>query len=101
MIYMTRMRNMFYVLETTNVKPFNAALNAMKIMKLGYKICGCLLLTETQFTKKIKLKVQKRRYTTQFHWLFKAKKLHPGLPVVCIYSFSIVSCNMSCSILET
>ena len=47
MIYMTHMRNMFYVLETTNVKLFNADLNAMKIMKLGYKICGFLLLTET------------------------------------------------------
>ena len=41
------MKNMLYVLETANVKPFNAALNAIKIMELGYKICECLLLTET------------------------------------------------------
>lgn len=47
MIYMTYMKNMLYVLETANVKPFNAALNAIKIMKLSYKICECLLLTET------------------------------------------------------
>ena len=41
------MKNMLYVLEAANVKPFNAALNAIKIMKLSYKIFDCLLLTET------------------------------------------------------